>query len=174
MARAPEIGWIFGISRSRPDVACKTCDAPRITWRIYRTCVRCLREIAHVVHIEQWQFVPVTPTIDSAVECDSSNVMDDRLKRLNEKAKGLPKAPGVYLMKDDKGRVIYVGKSASLRDRVCTLLPAGDQARVQESPAARSRRRLRSHPDRARSRSAAGREPAHQGHPAEVQRPAAR
>src|SRR4051812_20517568 len=44
--------------------------------------------------------------------------MDDRLQRLADKAKGLPKAPGVYLMKDDKGRVIYVGKSASLRERV--------------------------------------------------------
>ncbi len=44
--------------------------------------------------------------------------MDDRLEKLAEKAKGLPRAPGVYLMKDDKGRVIYVGKSAFLRDRV--------------------------------------------------------
>ena len=44
--------------------------------------------------------------------------MDDRLEKLAEKARGLPRAPGVYLMKDDKGRVIYVGKSASLRDRV--------------------------------------------------------
>jgi len=44
--------------------------------------------------------------------------MDDRLTKLAEKAKTLPKTPGVYLMKDDKGRVIYVGKSACLRDRV--------------------------------------------------------
>ena len=44
--------------------------------------------------------------------------MDQRLEKLNEKARGLPRAPGVYLMKDDKGRVIYIGKSASLRDRV--------------------------------------------------------
>lgn len=44
--------------------------------------------------------------------------MDDRLVKLSEKAKSLPKAPGVYLMKDAKGLVIYVGKSASLRDRV--------------------------------------------------------
>ncbi|HLL90253.1 MAG TPA: excinuclease ABC subunit UvrC [Tepidisphaeraceae bacterium] len=44
--------------------------------------------------------------------------MEDRLERLAAKAKDLPKAPGVYLMKDAKGRVIYVGKSASLRDRV--------------------------------------------------------
>src|SRR6185369_6966085 len=46
--------------------------------------------------------------------------MDERIEKLSDKAKGLPKAPGVYLMKDAKGRVIYVGKSASLRDRVCT------------------------------------------------------
>ena len=43
---------------------------------------------------------------------------EERLARLNEKAKRLTKDPGVYLMKDDRGRVIYVGKSASLRDRV--------------------------------------------------------
>lgn len=44
--------------------------------------------------------------------------MDDRLQKLIDKAKALPKAPGVYLMKDSAGRVIYIGKSASLRDRV--------------------------------------------------------
>jgi excinuclease ABC subunit C len=50
--------------------------------------------------------------------------MDDRLEKLADKARQLPKAPGVYLMKDDKGRVIYVGKSASLRDRVCSYFLA--------------------------------------------------
>lgn len=44
--------------------------------------------------------------------------MNERLEKLAQKAKSLPKAPGVYLMKDDKDRVIYIGKSASLRDRV--------------------------------------------------------
>ncbi|MFT3785793.1 MAG: UvrB/UvrC motif-containing protein [Tepidisphaeraceae bacterium] len=44
--------------------------------------------------------------------------MDDRLTKLQEKARALPKAPGVYLMKDAKGVVVYIGKSASLRDRV--------------------------------------------------------
>ncbi len=44
--------------------------------------------------------------------------MDDRLTKLQEKARALPKAPGVYFMKDAKGVVIYIGKSASLRDRV--------------------------------------------------------
>ena len=46
--------------------------------------------------------------------------MDERIEQLAEKAKSLPKTPGVYLMKDDKGRVIYVGKAGSLRDRVCS------------------------------------------------------
>ncbi|MDB5291223.1 MAG: uvrC, partial [Phycisphaerales bacterium] len=51
--------------------------------------------------------------------------MDDRITKLAEKARGLAKAPGVYLMKDDKGRVIYVGKSSSLRDRVASYFQAG-------------------------------------------------
>lgn len=41
-----------------------------------------------------------------------------RLPRLREKAKGLGECPGVYLMKDMRGVVIYVGKSRCLRDRV--------------------------------------------------------
>ena len=50
--------------------------------------------------------------------------MDERIVKLAEKAKALPKAPGVYLMKDAKGRVIYIGKSASLRDRVASYFQA--------------------------------------------------
>src|SRR5260370_18363770 len=34
-----------------------------------------------------------------------------------EKAKQFPTAPGVYLMKDSQGRVIYVGKAKNLRNR---------------------------------------------------------
>ncbi|MCX5685520.1 MAG: UvrB/UvrC motif-containing protein, partial [Planctomycetota bacterium] len=37
---------------------------------------------------------------------------------LMEKIRALPKTPGVYLMKDALGRVIYVGKALSLRSRV--------------------------------------------------------
>ena len=37
---------------------------------------------------------------------------------LIEKIKAFPKTPGVYLMKDDRGRVLYVGKALSLRNRV--------------------------------------------------------
>jgi excinuclease ABC subunit C len=59
--------------------------------------------------------------------------MDDRLKRLNEKAKTLPKTPGVYLMKDEKGRVIYIGKSASLRDRVCSYFQPSTRLEFKKS-----------------------------------------
>ena len=41
-----------------------------------------------------------------------------KIKELHKKARALPKVPGVYLMKDDKGRVIYVGKATRLADRV--------------------------------------------------------
>ena len=34
-----------------------------------------------------------------------------------EKVRTFPQSPGVYLMKDDKGRVIYVGKAKNLRSR---------------------------------------------------------
>lgn len=37
---------------------------------------------------------------------------------LKEKLDGLPDRPGVYLMKDADGRVIYVGKAVSLKNRV--------------------------------------------------------
>ena len=43
---------------------------------------------------------------------------EDRLAELLEKANSLPRSPGVYLMKDKGGRVIYVGKSRSLKNRV--------------------------------------------------------
>lgn len=39
-------------------------------------------------------------------------------EELREKANGLPLAPGVYLMMDKSGRVIYVGKAKKLKNRV--------------------------------------------------------
>ena len=40
------------------------------------------------------------------------------LERLRDKANSLPKSPGVYVMKDSEGSVIYVGKSKALKNRV--------------------------------------------------------
>ncbi|MHA2611610.1 MAG: excinuclease ABC subunit UvrC [bacterium JZ-2024 1] len=37
---------------------------------------------------------------------------------LQEKLKGIPGKPGIYLFKDKRGRVLYVGKSRCLRERV--------------------------------------------------------
>ncbi len=40
------------------------------------------------------------------------------LKKLRERAMSLPLAPGVYLMKNDKKIIIYVGKAKALKNRV--------------------------------------------------------
>ena len=40
------------------------------------------------------------------------------LEALRKKAASLPRCPGVYIMKDGSGKIIYVGKSRSLKDRV--------------------------------------------------------
>ncbi|BBB91747.1 MAG TPA: excinuclease ABC subunit UvrC [Methylomusa anaerophila] len=40
------------------------------------------------------------------------------MNELEEKLAVLPDKPGVYVMKDDKGRIIYVGKAINLKNRV--------------------------------------------------------
>lgn len=42
------------------------------------------------------------------------------LHELREKVKLLPYSPGVYMMQDKNGKIIYVGKSKSLRNRVAS------------------------------------------------------
>jgi len=44
---------------------------------------------------------------------------------LRTKVSGFPRTPGVYLMKDDRGRVLYVGKASNLRDRVMSYFREG-------------------------------------------------
>ena len=46
------------------------------------------------------------------------NGLSPNIEHLREKAAALPRQPGVYIMKNAAGKVIYVGKSRSLRDRV--------------------------------------------------------
>ena len=45
---------------------------------------------------------------------------------MREKLKTVPELPGVYLFKDREGRVLYVGKAKSLKDRLSTHLAATD------------------------------------------------
>ncbi len=42
------------------------------------------------------------------------------IARLRDKANSLPITPGVYIMKDSSGNIIYVGKSKKLKNRVTT------------------------------------------------------
>ena len=48
-------------------------------------------------------------------------------KSLDDKLEALPARPGVYLLKDEHGKVIYVGKARSLRSRVRTYFRGGDE-----------------------------------------------
>jgi len=46
---------------------------------------------------------------------------------ITEQLKNLPVSPGVYLMKDQAGKIIYVGKAASLRNRVRSYFQPGQK-----------------------------------------------
>jgi excinuclease ABC subunit C len=45
---------------------------------------------------------------------------------------GLPEAPGVYLMKDRRGRVLYIGKAGNLRRRVSSYFCRPHDSRIQK------------------------------------------
>jgi len=57
-------------------------------------------------------------------------------KPLEPRLKALPTKPGVYLFKDAKGEVLYVGKAKSLRPRVRSYFQANPDARaaIQQLP----------------------------------------
>jgi excinuclease ABC subunit C len=50
---------------------------------------------------------------------------------LEEQLRGLPSKPGVYLFRDDKGQVLYIGKAKSLRPRVRSYFQRGGETRAQ-------------------------------------------
>lgn len=53
--------------------------------------------------------------------------MNDRIDYLRDKANRLPMEPGVYLMKDEGGNIIYVGKAKVLKNRVTTYFRHNSQ-----------------------------------------------
>lgn len=58
----------------------------------------------------------------------------DKLAKLLEEARRLPKVPGVYLMKDAKGRVLYVGKANRLPDRVSSYFIPSTELGPKKQP----------------------------------------
>ncbi len=65
---------------------------------------------------------------------DAVGPRDACLKRLAGKARSLPKTPGVYLLKDASGTVIYVGKARSLRSRVGSYFVASADLGPKKQP----------------------------------------
>lgn len=53
--------------------------------------------------------------------------MNDRLPFLRDKSNRLPLSPGVYLMKDKSGVIIYVGKAKALKNRVTSYFHHNSQ-----------------------------------------------
>jgi excinuclease ABC subunit C len=51
---------------------------------------------------------------------DAGPSQESRAARLAEQRRGLPDQPGVYVFRDARGRVIYVGKAKSIRKRVAS------------------------------------------------------
>ncbi len=51
---------------------------------------------------------------------------------LEEKLKNLPEEPGVYIMKDAAGRIIYIGKAVSLANRVLSYFQKGAKGEKTE------------------------------------------
>ncbi len=52
---------------------------------------------------------------------------DEKLKELKLKANRLPLQPGVYIMKDKDGVIIYIGKAKALKNRVTQYFGSGNQ-----------------------------------------------
>lgn len=58
---------------------------------------------------------------------ETTETASEKRERLLREALDLPLCPGVYIMKNEYGRVIYVGKSRKLRDRVSQYFRNGEK-----------------------------------------------
>src|SRR6476619_770400 len=58
--------------------------------------------------------------MQSPMAVDAASEAERRVARLTEQRRALPDQPGVYLFRDARGRVIYVGKAKSIRKRVAS------------------------------------------------------
>ena len=71
------------------------------------------------------------PTASSSFSKGTTLVsMARRVSKLEDKLKALPAKPGVYLFRDSRGEVLYVGKAKSLRPRVRSYFQAGGDTRT--------------------------------------------
>ena len=78
---------------------------------------------------------PATTTDGSASD-DVSSGTDPSAEpaSLPERIRQLPKTPGVYLFKDDRGRVLYIGKAKDLRSRVSSYFQASADLLASRGP----------------------------------------
>ena len=51
--------------------------------------------------------------------------MNEKLNILKQKANRLPLTPGVYIMKNKSGEIIYIGKARALKNRVTQYFGKG-------------------------------------------------
>src|SRR5271166_3929325 len=81
--------------------------------------------------------IPEGPRFDSLVsypEADADAVEkpdEDSSDEIDRKLEAIPPEPGVYLLKDRAGKVLYVGKAKSLRSRVRAYFRDGGDERFQ-------------------------------------------
>src|SRR5262245_43147340 len=69
------------------------------------------------------RMLTVRPDDDTTLEAPAA----PEPRPLDDRFAAVPPRPGVYLLKDKQGKVIYVGKASNLRSRVRTYLRGGDE-----------------------------------------------
>jgi len=80
-----------------------------------------------VAQADQPERDDAAPSAHAAADASAGSGRRERLEGLLARARELPARPGVYLMKDGRDVVVYVGKASRLRDRVSSyFVPSAD------------------------------------------------